>query len=734
MAGDAFTNYSGNKSLHRFLHFLSIVGCIILAFFIGTQYIAGNTGHEDTYQPFMGLVWALEAWVNGEDISVYLSGLKISLVVAGVGILLVKFLFWIFGHGFNKAETPSDWDNTKGLLKGNLLNQDGGLYLGLWEGNYIKENSGEHVMVVAPTGSGKSTGYVVPNLLAHPGSAIVVDIKGEIHRLTSGYRKNVLKQKVIAVDFTCSDILLEKDEIEGLGLNWKSFTGRVVELKWGELIDENTLKLTEDPARISRQAENVFGEEAAKILAIFQKPHRSSCSGINPLDEIHMGMQEVRDIQNLAETLIDPQAKGNPDHWHRLAKTIFSALVLHTLYARKEKTLSGVANLASDPDRQMYEVLNSMLQTQHDPEGFHNWFDKSKSRFTKTHPIIASLAREMKDKQFEELSGIMSTMMGFLTLFRDPIIDRNTNHSDFRISDIFEGEQPVTLYFIIPPSDIHRIMPLVRLVFNQILIRMMDNKNLLKPETVSDKIKNFFDVLLGMIPGMNKKGEEQKVIEEIKKHKVLFVLDEFPALGQMDILKNALPYMRGYNIRALLICQDLDQINEIYGKNNSLLGQFKIRIYHATNSDTTARQISADAGETVENDHSVSYSNGKETHSYRKVIRPLVSYSEAKQIPDTDAIIFREGQKPIYATKIVYWKDRWFSKMAKIPPVLISDASPHESEFAALTDVAEHKKLYMDDPRIKAVLKANVEKRVISEPKPVEVASHSVDFKKNDSI
>ena len=69
------------------------------------------------------------------------------------------------------------------------------------------------------------------------------------------------------------------------------------------------------------------------------------------------------------------------------------------------------------------------------------------------------------------------------------------------------------------------------------------------------------------------------------------MLDEFPALGKMDNLKTALAYMRGYGLRAFLICQDLEQLNEKYGENNSILAHCTIRIFFKANSEKTARQV-----------------------------------------------------------------------------------------------------------------------------------------------
>jgi len=451
-----------------------------------------------------------------------------------------------------------------------------------------------------------------------------------------------------------------------------------------------------------------------------------------------MGLQEVRGVQNIIETLIDAQGEGNPDHWHRLAKSVATGLTLHTLYARKDKSLGGMTDLASDPDRQMHEVFNSMLQTQHDPDGKQCWFDFSRMRFTKTHPVVAHIAREMKDKEYEELSGIKSTMMGFLGLFRDPLIRRNTSFSDFMISDIINPDQPGTLYIIVPPSDLHRLMPLVRLVLNMINIRLMENKNLVQYEMAMEQVQSLYKTILSIIPGLQElKSQGTQVSIPRKRQRVLMLLDEFPAFGRMDIQKKSLAYWRAYGIRALVICQDLDQIYENYGKNCSLLGQFKIRIYHATNSDTTARQISADGGETYEQNHSFSYTdnpNGHVSHNISRSKIPLISYDEAKMLPDTDAVIFREGQKQIYATKVVYYKDEWFSKMSQIPPVALSDRILHETEFAALANVVEHKKSFIDDSSIQAILKAKAEENGEAKEEAVGIASNSVDFKRTDSI
>jgi type IV secretion system protein VirD4 len=53
-----------------------------------------------------------------------------------------------------------------------------------------------NAMVVAPTGAGKTVGYVIPIALTFPGSMVILDVKGEIFEETARHRQNVLKDRV----------------------------------------------------------------------------------------------------------------------------------------------------------------------------------------------------------------------------------------------------------------------------------------------------------------------------------------------------------------------------------------------------------------------------------------------------------------------------------------------------------------------------------------------------------
>ena len=77
-----------------------------------------------------------------------------------------------------------------------------------------------------------------------------------------------------------------------------------------------------------------------------------------------------------------------------------------------------------------------------------------------------------------------------------------------------------------------------------------------------------------------------------RKHKLLMMLDEFPALGRLDFFETALAFMAGYGIRAYLIAQSLNQISKAYGENNAILDNCHVRIAFSSNDERTAKRIS----------------------------------------------------------------------------------------------------------------------------------------------
>lgn len=65
---------------------------------------------------------------------------------------------------------------------------------------YLRLAGGSHVAMYAPTESGKSVSFTIPNAFAWPGSLVVLDVKGDVFEATAGYRQKALGQAVYRFD------------------------------------------------------------------------------------------------------------------------------------------------------------------------------------------------------------------------------------------------------------------------------------------------------------------------------------------------------------------------------------------------------------------------------------------------------------------------------------------------------------------------------------------------------
>ncbi|MFG1316167.1 conjugal transfer protein TraG [Xanthobacter autotrophicus] len=367
----------------------------------------------------------------------------------------------------------------------------------------------------------------------------------------------------------------------------------------------------------------------------------------NPLLEVRRGVHEVRDVQNIADILVDPEgALERRNHWEKTSHSLLVGAILHVLYAEEDKTLRGVANFLSDPAHPFEKALWSMMTTAHLGE-------------PGPHPVVASAAREVLNKSENERSGVLSTAMSFLGLYRDPTVATVTSCCDWRIADLIAADHPVSLYLVVPPSDISRTKPLIRLILNQIGRRLTESLD------GSDGIA--------------------------RKHKLLLMLDEFPALGRLDFFESALAFMAGYGLRSFLIAQSLNQIEKAYGPNNSILDNCHVRIAFATNDERTAKRISDALGTATElraqrnyAGHRLSPWLGHLMVSRQETARPLLTPGEVMQLPDTQEVIMVSGHPPAKATKIRYFTDSNFTSRVLPAPILSDDG--YADRPAARTD------------------------------------------------
>ena len=373
-------------------------------------------------------------------------------------------------------------------------------------------------------------------------------------------------------------------------------------------------------------------------------PTNKKSSAYNPLLEVRRGEWEVRDVQNIADILVDPEGSlEKRNHWEKTSHALLVGAILHVLYAEEDKTLAGVAAFLSDPKRPIESTLAAMMKTPHLGEAG-------------PHPVIASAARELLNKSDNERSGVLSTAMSFLGLYRDPVVAEVTRRCDWRITDIVTAKHPTTLYLVVPPSDINRTKPLIRLILNQVGRRLTEDLQ-----------------------------------AKAGRHRLLLMLDEFPALGRLDFFESALAFMAGYGLKSFLISQSLNQIEKAYGANNSILDNCHVRVSFATNDERTAKRVSDALGTATEMKAMKNYAGSRLSPwlghlmvSRSETARPLLTPGEVMQLPSTDEIVMIAGTPPIRSKKARYYEDERFKERLLPPPVLTAPKQAQADDWTAL--------------------------------------------------
>jgi type IV secretion system protein VirD4 len=357
-------------------------------------------------------------------------------------------------------------------------------------------------------------------------------------------------------------------------------------------------------------------------------PTNAASDAYNPLLEVRRGQWEVRDVQNVADVLVDPEGSlEKRNHWEKTSHALLVGAILHVLYAEPDKTLAGVAAFLSDPARTIEQTLAAMMATPHLGEAG-------------VHPVVASAARELLNKSDNERSGVLSTAMSFLGLYRDPVVARVTRACHWRVMDLVSGEQPATLYLVIPPSDISRTKPLIRLMLNQIGRRLTE-----------------------------------ELPSGARRHRLLLMLDEFPALGRLDFFESALAFMAGYGLKSFLIAQSLNQIEKAYGQDNAILDNCHVRVSFATNNEKTGERVSKALGTKTEMRAMKNYAGhrlspwlGHLMVSRSETARQLLTQGEVMQLPPDEEIVMVSGVQPIRAKKAAYYADPRLAARIMPPP------------------------------------------------------------------
>lgn len=348
------------------------------------------------------------------------------------------------------------------------MNTDEGYIVGRLENELLRFKTDAHLLTISPTGGGKGTGLIIPNLLDHPGSAFVIDIRGETVAKTATARR-LQGQTVIVVDpFDITKGQWGRDSYNPFDRLPKDRNDR-----W---TDDIIIRLTEalmfDPKESSRTKGEAVWENVTKELisglitycAYYTRPYRRNLTEI--LRILNYNSSEKERFIDELKGIVDNDPQGQNDH-----------------------QLIGLTTFLTETKETTKFTDNALAQA------------RNMLRWTSTNSFKGII--EDSTFTFEDLQNVR-----------------------------------MTVYLVVPEEFIDNCASWVRIML----------------ESAVFSLKDVFST----------KGVSTSQLTQ--EDRVLFMLDELPVFGQLDIISSGMPTLRGRGVNLWLFIQNLAQLEATYGK------------------------------------------------------------------------------------------------------------------------------------------------------------------------
>ncbi|WP_157080373.1 type IV secretory system conjugative DNA transfer family protein, partial [Sphingobium cloacae] len=230
-------------------------------------------------------------------------------------------------------------------------------------------------------------------------------------------------------------------------------------------------------------------------------------------------------------------------------------------------------------------------------------------------------------KSDREAAGVLSAAQRHTHFLDSPRMTAVLGRSDFTFADV--KAQPTTVYLVLPPDRLATYARWLRLMLAQALTD------------------------LARAPASPARP-------------VLFLLDEFAALGRLEPVERAMGLMAGYGIQLWPILQDVHQLRALYERRaGTFLSNAGVLQIFGVNDHDSAKLVSDLLGqETVVFETMSRAIDAEETgisFGSQHVARPLLTPDEVRTMPANLELLFLAGQRPIVATKLAYYADREFA-------------------------------------------------------------------------
>ena len=341
-----------------------------------------------------------------------------------------------------------------------------------------------------------------------------------------------------------------------------------------------------------------------------------------------------KDIKNIAGIMYPKPAKdsGSATFFQESAQNLFSGLLMYMVETENERDLSI-------PENKTTLANLFRLTTPSDGKTLTEWIKeeislRDRQEHTKLSQNCKTLLLGFANGNAKTGADILATLTAPLGIFIDPVVEAATSGDDFYLDDV--RKKRMTIYIGIVPTETATFSRLTNLFFSQLIS---------------------INVQQGL-PSNN---------PEVLKYQCCLLMDEFTALGVIPAVQHGVSYIAGYGLRLLLIIQTPSQVTDLYGREatRTFFTNFGCQIVYPPREQNDAEEYSKLIGYETYKAKSVSRSAGKggsKSTSTSDQRRAVMNPDELKMMAKSDCIINLGNSRPIYAQKIVYYKDPVFSK------------------------------------------------------------------------
>jgi type IV secretion system protein VirD4 len=523
-----------------------------------------------------GTYWKYFHAISLPQVALYAGKIRLAGAI-GFGLPLLIWLCLLYPllkprrqalHGDARFASRTD------LARANLLDDDPlGIVLGRFQGSLLRLGGPQHVILTAPTRSGKTVGVAIPVLLTYQGSVVVLDIKGELYATTSGWRATQGQRVFVWAPYA--------EDRRGHRFNPMQCVSSRPDLRTNQIQSIAASLYPDDPSKDSfwtHQARNAFFGFASLMYERWDAEIRT-----------------LRERGIPRDLWPDPNSSPMFPSFERLFRLCAGdggdlKTFLQTLMARpfaSVDTRASLSSLASQADQTLASIIGSLQEP--------------------------------------------------LAQFLNPMLAEATNACDFTLSDL--RRHKTTLYVVVPPNKLAEARKLLNI---------------------------FFSMVVG--ENTRKTPHEDPTLTT----PCLLLMDEFTAMGRVDILASSISHTAGYGLRSLPIIQSLSQLDATYGADvaRTFITNHGASVVFTPREQRDAEEYSKMLGDTTVRTRRRSTSRARGPGAGRNVSwnegeerRPLMLPQEVKALSADKEIIFVEGvPHPILADKIRYYQEGFFKE------------------------------------------------------------------------